>query len=73
MDITTHLARITTPIAYVKDSGRRRYIPVGPCLVESDGGQAIDIIWGTRGQSSIELPREEIKVAQDLGHLVLLD
>jgi hypothetical protein len=37
------------------------------------GGRSIDIIWGARGQSSVALPVEEIKAAQDQGHLVLLD
>lgn len=73
MDITTHRARITGPVSYLSGSGRKQNIPVGPCLVESLGGRSIDIIWGTRGQSSVALPVEEIEAAQDLGHLVLLD
>lgn len=73
MDITTHHARITGPVPYLSGSGRRQNIPIGPCLVESLGGRSIDIIWGTRGQSSVALTVEEIEVAQDHGHLVLLD
>lgn len=73
MDMTTHSARITGPIAYRAGSGRRQNIPVGPCLVESLGSPSVDIIWGTRGQSSVALPLAEIKAAQDQGHLVLLD
>ena len=46
---------------------------IGPCLVESLGGRSIDIVWGTRGQSSVALPIEEIEAARNDGHLVLLD
>ena len=73
MDITTHRARIIGPISYRAGTGRKQNIPIGPCLVESLGGRLIDIIWGARGQSSAALPIEEVKAAQDHGHLVLLD
>jgi len=74
MNITTHRARITGPVPYRAGTGRRKQnIPIGPCLVESLGGRAIDIIWGERGQSSVALPIEEIEAAQDHGYLVLLD
>lgn len=73
MNMRTHRARITGPISYQTGSGRKQNIPIGPCLVESLGGQEIDIIWGTRGQSCVALPIEEIEAAQDHGHLVLLD
>jgi hypothetical protein len=73
MEFTTHRARITGPVSYLCGNGRRLTIPIGPCLVESLGGRSIDIIWGTRGQSSVALPVEEIKAAQDHGHLVLID
>ena len=73
MDITTHRARITGPVSYQSGSGRRQNIPIGPCLVEHLAGRSIDIIWGSRGQSSVALPIDEIEAAQDHGHLVLLD
>ncbi len=73
MDITTRRARVTGPIAYLTGSGRKQNIPIGPCLVECLGGRSIDIIWGARGQSSVALPIEEIKAAQDDGYLVLLE
>lgn len=73
MDITTHRARITGPVSYQSGSGRKKNIPIGPCLVESIGGRSIDIIWGARGQSSVAMPVEAIEAAQDQGHLVLLD
>lgn len=73
MDITTHSARITGPISYLAGTGRKQNIPIGPCLVESVGGRAVDIIWGASGESSVALPVEEIEAAQDQGHLVLLD
>ena len=73
MDITTHRARIVGPVSYRAGTGRRQNLPIGPCLVESLGGRSIDIIWGSRGQSSVALPVEEIEAAQDQGHLVLLD
>ena len=73
MEIKTHRARITGPVAYRSGNGRRQTIPIGPCLVESVGGRSIDIVWGTRGQSSVALPIEAIEAARDEGHLVLLD
>lgn len=73
MDITTHHARIVGPVSYRTGTGRMQNIPIGPCLVERLGGRSIDIIWGSRGQSSVALPIEEIETAQDHGHLVLLD
>ena len=73
MDIRTHHARITGPVPYLAGNGRKQHIPIGPCLVEKLGGRSIDIVWGARGQSSVALPIEEIKSAQDHGHLVLLD
>lgn len=73
MDMTTHRARITGPVAYVSGSGRKQNIPIGPCLVEGLCGRSIDIIWGTRGQSSVALPVEEIEAARSQGRLVLLD
>lgn len=73
MDITTHRARITAPVNYLSDSGRRQNIPIGPCLVERLSGHLIDVVWGARGQSSVALPVEEIEAARDSGRLVLLD
>jgi hypothetical protein len=37
------------------------------------GGRSIDVIWGSRGQSSVALTLDAIKAARDEGHLVLLD
>lgn len=73
MYFTTHRARITGPVSYMAGNGRKQSIPLGPCLLESLGGRLIDIIWGTRGQSSAALPIEAIEAAKDHGHLVLLD
>lgn len=73
MDISSHRARITGPVPYRAGSGRKQNIPIGPCLVESLGGQSIDIVWGARGQSSVALPLAEIAAARDHGHLVILD
>lgn len=73
MDSSTHRARVTGPIAYASGSGRTQHIPIGPCLVEQFGGQSIDIVWGSRGQSSVALPTAVIEAAQDQGHLVMLD
>jgi hypothetical protein len=69
---TTQLARVTTPIPYVKDSGRKHLIPVGPCLLESNGDQLISVIWGEHGQRSAALPLTDLQTARDDGHLVLL-
>jgi hypothetical protein len=73
MDISTHRARITGPVTYVAGNGRKQRIPIGPCLVESLGGRNIDIVWGTRGQSSVALPAAQIEAARQEGHLQLLD
>ena len=73
MDTTTHRARIMGPISYRSGAGRNQNIPIGPCLVDVTGGQAIEIIWGASGQSSVALPVEEVRAARDQGHLVLLD
>lgn len=73
MDIKSHRARITGPVSYRAGTGRKQRIPIGPCLVESLGGRSIDIVWGTRGQSSVALPIEDIEAARNDGHLVLLD
>jgi hypothetical protein len=72
MDMTTHRARITSPISYRAGSRRKQHIPIGPCLVESMGRQRLDIVWGARGQRSVALPIEEIEVALDHGHLGFL-
>lgn len=73
MAITTHSARIAGPVAYLAASGRKVNIPLGPCMVESMDGALTDIVWGTRGQSSVALPTEAVQAAQDQGHLILLD
>lgn len=73
MNITTHGARITGPVSYLAGPGRRRKIPIGPCLLESIGAGSVDVIWGARGQRSVALPIEEVEVARHQGHLVLLD
>ena len=44
MTITTRGARITGPVNYLAESGQRQQIPVRPCLIESEGGQSVDII-----------------------------
>ena len=73
MEIKTHLGRITAPISYVAVGGEKHHIPIGPCLLESQGDSLIDVIWGERGQCDAALPLADIKVARDQGHLVLLD
>lgn len=73
MDMTSHLARITGPVPYLSTTGRKQNIPIGPCLVESIGGNSVDVVWGKHGQSSIALPVAEIEAARNQGHLVLLD
>lgn len=70
---TIHHARILGPVPYLSDSGKRGNIPLGPCLVEQIDGHLIDIIWGSSGQKSTELPLEELATAAQQGHLVVLD
>ena len=72
MAYSTHSARIVGPVAYVQD-GKTSHIPVGPCLVEQLADDVVDIIWGARGQRSVSLSASEVKTAEDVGHLVLLD
>jgi hypothetical protein len=74
MDITTRSARITDPIPFHAEHGRKQSIPIGPCLIEAVGGQpSVDIIWGARGENCATLPIEEVQAAQSHGHLILLD
>ncbi len=73
MATSSHSARVTQPMPYKTVSGKNSHIPVGPCLVEQTGEQAIDIIWGPRGQSSTTLAPELVAAATDDGRLVLLD
>lgn len=73
MTFTTHTARITGPVTYLSANGRKVNIPLGPCMVERADGPLTDIVWGTRGQSSVALPSEDVLAAQHQGHLVLLD
>lgn len=73
MSLTTHTARITGPVPYLAANGRKVNIPLGPCMVECMDGPLTDIVWGTRGQSSVALPSEAVQDAQNQGHLVLLD
>ncbi len=73
MTITTHSARITGPLSYLAESGQQQQIPLGPCLLESEGGPSVNIIWGEQGQSSAALPVETLTAAQATGTLVLLD
>ena len=73
MALTTRMARIIEPVAYLANSGKQMNIPVGPCLIEQGDGQLVDIIWGAKGQNAAVLPLKELKSAEESGHLVLLD
>ncbi|MEO8064069.1 MAG: hypothetical protein ABI821_15140 [Pseudomonadota bacterium] len=73
MENKSHLARITGPVPYLSETGRKRNIPIGPCLVESIGGKSVDVVWGVSGQRSVTLPVEEIEAARDQGRLMLVD
>jgi hypothetical protein len=73
MTAIPHSARITGPANYTTASGSKRIIPLGPCLLEKRGALRVDVVWGTRGQSSTALWVDEVKAATQHGHLVLLD
>ena len=73
MTTTTHIARITGPVPYLAAGGSLLNIPLGPCLLEQVDGQAVDIVWGERGQSCATVPLKEVEDAQHNGHLTLLD
>jgi hypothetical protein len=73
MALTTHMARITGPVAYLGASGKRLNIPLGPCMVEQGDGEQVGIIWGATGQNCTVLPLQELTSAENSGHLVLLD
>jgi hypothetical protein len=70
---TTHRARITGPVAYQAGMGDRQHIPLGPCVIEGQGGGSVDVIWGQYGQKSASLPVAALQGAKDQGNLVLLD
>jgi len=70
---TTRSARITGPVAFETAGGERQHIPLGPCLVDSNDGRSVDIIWGLHGQKSAELSLAALREARDSGSLVLLD
>ncbi len=73
MTRTIHSARITGPVSYLGRGGRSRQIPFGPCLIEQEDGQKVDIVWGANGQNSVALPIATMISAEQGGHLVLLD
>jgi hypothetical protein len=73
MPHSTHTARITRPLIYVASSGEQIQIPMGPCLVEEQGDDTVDIIWGTLGEKCAALPTRELEAAEEAGSLVLLD
>ena len=73
MTTNPHSARITGPVAYTTASGSKRHIPLGPCLVEKLDARRVDVVWGTRGQSSAALSIDDVKAAEQHGFLVLLD
>jgi hypothetical protein len=70
---TTHRARITGPIPYETGVGDRQHIPLGPCVIEGQAGESVDVIWGQHGQKSASLPMADMQSAKDQGNLVLLD
>ncbi len=73
MSTIPHSARITGPISYTTSEGKKRKIPLGPCMVEQSGPGAVDIVWGSKGESSAAFSVSEVKSAAEIGHLLLLD
>ena len=73
MTITTHSARITSPVPYRSESGHAHHIPKGPCLVENTGAGSVEICWGAKGQNIAALTLDDMLSAQAGGQLVLLD
>ena len=71
--MNTHSARLTRPLRYEMPGGKSGEIPVGPCLLEQIDDRVVAIIWGAAGQSSAELPLDEVAAAAHTGNLVLLD
>ena len=69
----THTARVMGPITFVAPNGRKRTIPVGPCLIEELEGDRFDLVWGRAGEKSAVLPSSETERAAREGRLVLLD
>lgn len=70
---STHSARVTDPITFIAPNGRKRTIPVGPCLVEELEGDLVDLVWGPAGERSAVLPTTAAEQAERDGKLVLLD
>ena len=73
MTRTTHVARVTGSIPYISTGGKRASIPLGPCLVEEQDGDRVDIVWGPQGERSTALPAQVVEAAERNGDLVLLD
>ena len=73
MTTFNHSARITGPIAYTTSEGKTKKIPLGPCMLEQSGASDVDIVWGSKGESSAAFTVQEMKSATELGHLLLLD
>jgi len=42
-------------------------------MVEQSGPGAVDIVWGSKGESSAAFSVSEVKSAAEIGHLLLLD
>jgi len=73
MTAISHRARITGPVSYTTSEGKVHEIPVGPCMVEQVGARAAEIVWGSKGENSAALSVDEVKVAADLGNLLVPD
>ncbi len=71
--LTMHTGRVTTPVRYVAEDGRRHTIPRGPCLIEKLEGPVVEVIWGAKGQNCTTLALHEVESAESRGDLVLLD
>jgi hypothetical protein len=70
---STHTARVIGPITFIGSNGRKRTIPIGPCLLEELDGDRVDLVWGPAGDRSAVLPSVEAQRAEREGRLVLLD
>ncbi|QHE86229.1 hypothetical protein [Hydrogenophaga sp. BPS33] len=69
----TRRARVIKPLTYRNSAGRKKIVPIGPCLIEHSPGTHVDIVWGASGQHSAQLPKEAIENAEADGQLVLLE
>lgn len=73
MAANIHSARVSGPVVFTETCGERITIPLGPCLLQELGTDTAEIFWGSDGERSAILSRDELVNATKQGGLILLD